>query len=183
MHLARLYEQRAGLLTQQQRRAAPQIQHTPFVKRLNRAEMEARRAKGLCFNCDEAFIPGHRCKKLFWLEGIEDMMEDEVGEDVDDEQEGVVGASLNVIKWSDNAKTLQIWGRILHSSALVLIDSGSTHCFIDTSLAKSLHLPIQGQQLRVAVANGGQLQCSGLSSNVQVQLGENLLSWISFSSL
>jgi hypothetical protein len=39
-----------------------------------------RRDHGLCFNCDERFIPGHRCKKLFLLEGIYPE-EEEPGED------------------------------------------------------------------------------------------------------
>ncbi|GJY27219.1 hypothetical protein Tco_0401945 [Tanacetum coccineum] len=30
------------------------------IKRLSPTEMAARREKGLCFNCDEAFLPGHR---------------------------------------------------------------------------------------------------------------------------
>jgi len=32
------------------------------IKCLSQTELLARRAKGLCFNCDERFIPGHRCK-------------------------------------------------------------------------------------------------------------------------
>lgn len=42
----------------------------PVVKRLSPTELQARRDRGLCFNCDERFMPGHRCKKLFLLEGI-----------------------------------------------------------------------------------------------------------------
>jgi hypothetical protein len=40
------------------------------VKRLSPTELKARRDRGLCFNCDERFIPGHHCNKLFLLEGI-----------------------------------------------------------------------------------------------------------------
>ncbi|KAK9161050.1 hypothetical protein Syun_007391 [Stephania yunnanensis] len=32
------------------------------LKRLTQAEMAARREKGLCYNCDEKFIPDHKCK-------------------------------------------------------------------------------------------------------------------------
>ena len=34
--------------------------------------MEERRRKGLCFNCNEKFQPGHQCKsaKLFLLKGL-----------------------------------------------------------------------------------------------------------------
>lgn len=97
MHLARLYEQRAGALNQQPRRVLPQTQHTPYVKRLNRAEMETRRAKGLCFNCDETFTPGHRCKRLFWLEGIEDVTENESEKEVVEQEVGA-GATINIIQ-------------------------------------------------------------------------------------
>jgi hypothetical protein len=34
-------------------------------KKLTLAEMDDRRAKGLCFNCDEKFVWGHRSKRLF----------------------------------------------------------------------------------------------------------------------
>ena len=35
--------------------------------------MDDRRKKGLCYNCDEKWGPGHKCKnvKLFLLEGID----------------------------------------------------------------------------------------------------------------
>ncbi|KAF2317412.1 hypothetical protein GH714_021927 [Hevea brasiliensis] len=36
---------------------------TTPVKRLTWEEMQKRRADGLCFNCDEKFVPGHRCSK------------------------------------------------------------------------------------------------------------------------
>ena len=42
------------------------------LQRLSPAQMEERGKKGLCFNCDEKFQPGHHCKsaKLFLLEGL-----------------------------------------------------------------------------------------------------------------
>lgn len=42
------------------------------LQRLSPVQMEERRRKGLCFNCDEKFQPGHQCKsaKLFLLEGL-----------------------------------------------------------------------------------------------------------------
>jgi hypothetical protein len=43
-------------------------------RRLSPVEMQDRRAKGLCFNCDEKFFLGHRCKKLFVIEGYIWMM-------------------------------------------------------------------------------------------------------------
>ena len=42
------------------------------LQSLSPTQMEERRRKGLCFNCDEKFQPGHQCKstKLFLLEGL-----------------------------------------------------------------------------------------------------------------
>nr|KYP38435.1 hypothetical protein KK1_040315 [Cajanus cajan] len=37
------------------------------IKRLTEAEMQARRDKNLCFNCDERYSRGHRCKPQFFL--------------------------------------------------------------------------------------------------------------------
>ncbi|KAJ0453998.1 putative retrotransposon gag domain-containing protein [Helianthus annuus] len=62
---------------------APSTSAQPLpIKKLTAAEMQTRRAAGLCFNCDERYQPGHRCqppKFLFmqadtgppWL-GLED---------------------------------------------------------------------------------------------------------------
>ena len=43
------------------------------VKRITPTQMDERRKKGLCYNCDEKWGPGHKCKnvKLFLLEGID----------------------------------------------------------------------------------------------------------------
>jgi hypothetical protein len=32
--------------------------------RLSLVEMDERRAKGLCYNCDDKYTPGHCCKRL-----------------------------------------------------------------------------------------------------------------------
>ena len=58
------------------------------MKRLTWDEMQKRRAQGLCFNCDEKFTPGHRCRgpQLLLLERSSniDSLDDE---EVEDHQE------------------------------------------------------------------------------------------------
>lgn len=59
------------------RRAKPfdtllQSSKSRFIKQLYISELEDRRLKGLSFNCDEPFTKGHRYKKLFWLELIDE---------------------------------------------------------------------------------------------------------------
>ena len=84
MSLARLYERRGEV-----RRFTPTIYKPPphstsstpssanpkAFKRLSRTEMDERRAKGLCFNCDEVYNRGHQCKRLFWLDGVEESVQ------------------------------------------------------------------------------------------------------------
>jgi hypothetical protein len=47
----------------------------PF-RRLTTAEQLERRRKGLCFNCDELYVPGHVCPRLFYLETVDDIPAD-----------------------------------------------------------------------------------------------------------
>mgnify|MGYP006961252042 CR=1 FL=1 len=47
----------------------------PF-RRLTLAEQLERRRQGLCFNCDEPYVPGHVCPRLFYLEVADYIEED-----------------------------------------------------------------------------------------------------------
>lgn len=50
--------------------------HNPTfpIKRLTPREMELRKEKGLCYNCDEKYVRGHRCqsRQLYLLVGDDD---------------------------------------------------------------------------------------------------------------
>lgn len=132
--------------------------------------MEARRAKGLCFNCDESYVQGHRCKKL--LEISEDL-EAEVDTGTTGRIEETEEASIHTITGAKHPKTMQVLGHINQTLINILVDSGSTHCFIDNSMAIALGLHVQRRDsLKVTVANGGHLQCSGFSPNVHIKLGD-----------
>ncbi|KAH0775799.1 hypothetical protein KY290_007210 [Solanum tuberosum] len=79
MNISRLYERKEQPLHSQLLDAckskttnfSPQ-QHAKFAKKLTRSEMDERWLKGLCFNCDELFTGDHQCKKLFWIDFIDD---------------------------------------------------------------------------------------------------------------
>jgi hypothetical protein len=47
-----------------------QLSHRPF-KYLTPAEMAERRKQGLCYNCDEPYVQGHKCARLFFLEAAD----------------------------------------------------------------------------------------------------------------
>jgi hypothetical protein len=62
---------------------------------------------GLCFNCDEKFCPGHRCKKLFVIEGIYtgEEEEDDGGTDLSAKELEPTTEEFGVPKISLNALT------------------------------------------------------------------------------
>ena len=81
MSLSKLYEHKEQPICSQvldackSKRTDFSPQHVIFLTKLTRSEMEERRLKGLCFNCDEPFTRGHQCKKLFWIDSIYDDVE------------------------------------------------------------------------------------------------------------
>ncbi|KAA8538347.1 hypothetical protein F0562_027830 [Nyssa sinensis] len=127
------------------------------------AELQDRRNKGLCYNCDEKFKPGHRCKKLFIIEACLDEDEGDLimEEDCEDENQLVetLEISLHAINGVRSAETMRIQGSLRQVAVYALIDSGSTHNFVSEKLAKKVCLkPQLGGTLRVTVASGEQLE-------------------------
>ncbi|KAF2295031.1 hypothetical protein GH714_031162 [Hevea brasiliensis] len=121
------------------------------IKRLSWEEMQNRRAKGLCFNCDEKFVPGHRCTKpqLLLLDG---------GFDIDDDDEdGEPEISLHALTGWSSSGTMRVVIQIKSLELICLIDSGSTHNFINEKVAGSLKLLVEPTRpFNVKVANGSQ---------------------------
>ena len=52
----------------------------PF-RRLSPAEQLERRRQGLCYNCDEPYVRGHVCQRLFYLEAA-DFLDDDIPTEV-----------------------------------------------------------------------------------------------------
>uniref|UniRef100_A0A6N2N061 H15 domain-containing protein n=1 Tax=Salix viminalis TaxID=40686 RepID=A0A6N2N061_SALVM len=134
------------------------------IQRLNPWQMRERREKGLCYNCDEKWGLGHKCKaaRLFVMEG-----EDADGEGMlttaitDDSLMEVLAdgvepeISIHALCGSPNPKTMRFVGYIGKRAVVILVDTGSTHNFVDPSVIKRAQLPYNNQELlRVKVANG-----------------------------
>jgi len=61
---------------------------------------------------------------------------------------------------------MRVTGRIKNTRLHILIDSRSTHNFLDLATAKRLHCDIRKiPPLQVVVANGQQLQCTAMCRN------------------
>ncbi|KAL4607501.1 hypothetical protein ACB092_09G179000, partial [Castanea dentata] len=104
------------------------------LQRLSPAQMEERRKKGLCFNCDEKFQLGHHCKsaKLFLLEGLYPFQGTSSKAEI----------TLYALLGSPSLGTMRIKGRINDHWVVILIDTSSTHNFLDAAILSRLHLPV-----------------------------------------
>lgn len=128
------------------------------------AEQQERRRQGLCFNYDEPYVQGHVCQRLFYLE-VDDFLEDATDEGAGDPlDEPIVpdaaGAnalvvSLHALAGIRTNKTLLLPILIKGERLLALMDTGSTHNFLNGDTMRRLGLPMEGgERLRVTVANG-----------------------------
>ncbi|CAM8990762.1 unnamed protein product [Rhodiola kirilowii] len=149
------------------------------AKRLTPAEMAARRERGLCFNCDEKFAPGHRCKPKFQCLIVEEAMEEEEVEGAAEEpsqleepSEVMPSISYHAMQGHNVPLTLRLEGELSGRKIVVLIDGGSTHNFVQTRVAKNAGLVVEAaKHLSVTVGNGEELRCEGLSRGVSLTLG------------
>ncbi|KAJ7942659.1 Ty3/gypsy retrotransposon protein [Quillaja saponaria] len=145
--------------------------------------MEERRRNGTCFYCNEKYSPGHRCRKgQLYITVIPDEEAGEEDEEVLDfselhedlgEQEVTISAHAltgNYMKHNSKGKyqTMKVQGLIKKQSVTVLIDSGSTHNFIDSDVIKRLKVKTQlTDALEVQVANGHRVQVNSCCKQLQ----------------
>jgi hypothetical protein len=149
--------------------------------------MDDRRRKWLCFNCDAKYSRGHVCiaPKLFVLEALEGGQE-EISQEIAQLEkdpgefflEEFTKISLNAIVGSPSLKTMRIIGFLRYQRVTVLIDSGSTHNFVDVELVSLLGLQlVQHKGVEVRVANGQLVPSPGKCQAVTLKLQD-----ISFSA-
>lgn len=109
------------------------------VKRLPWEELQKRREKGLYFNCDERFVPGHKCKvkQAFLIEPVESEEEVELEEGLEN---GIAKISIHVVADIRGPQTMRLNSWIRNRRVMVLVDSGSTHNFINQKVARRMNL-------------------------------------------
>jgi hypothetical protein len=123
------------------------------IQKLTRDEMDEHQLKGLCYNCDEKYFLGHKCKeqKIFMAisediseEDVETPLVPESPEITDitppsDPPEVEMIISLNSLTSFSTPQTLKLIGYIKHRKVIILVDSGSIHNFIHHCIAQETH--------------------------------------------
>ncbi|GJY39911.1 retrotransposon-related protein [Tanacetum coccineum] len=106
-------------------------QNTPMRRRLTQKELEEKRAKNQCFYCDQKYTPGHKCNGQVYLLEI----------------------SLHALNGVQSYQTIRVVGFVGKFKIHILIDTGSTHNFVNESVAKRIGCKLQTTgPLQVTVA-------------------------------
>lgn len=141
-------------------------------KFLSQEEMSERRAKGLCYFCDEKFTPEHYLQhkemQLYSLEVDEELYKEEVmGEHKEEVVEMVEPQiSVNTLSGISDYNTMRVRGTFNKRILFILIDSRSTHNFIDTKVAEGLGCEITAAGMaKASLADGRKLDIKGKISD------------------
>lgn len=154
----------------------------PRFRHLSSAEMDERREKGLCFNCDQRWSRQHKCGARIFLmvaNSDDDPLTSELEQAVDlldpgDSEIQAAQLSLHALSGSHAADTFRVVGMIGSHSVHVLVDGGSTHNFIKNSLALTLGLNRSDIHLfRVLVGSGQELLCDKVCHDVTMLIQNN----------
>ncbi|XP_021974525.1 uncharacterized protein LOC110869591 [Helianthus annuus] len=143
------------------------------IRKISTKETEEKRARGECFWCPEKYTSTHNCKykQLYVLQIENDELEEsDSNSSVIEvqEMEGSLQISLNAILGIPSYNTMRIVGTIGTKQLQILVDSGSTHNFLNEELARRLQCPtIEVPSLSVAVADGNKMSCVQLCQNFQ----------------
>ncbi|XP_019459949.1 PREDICTED: uncharacterized protein LOC109359708 [Lupinus angustifolius] len=170
----------------------PPTQTALPIRRLTIAQMQERRAQGLCYNCDEKYHSGHKCQpKQFMLMLVNDLDSTEeqllssmetVDEDIQPSPDELIHFQLSeqALEGQPSPKTLRFQGSIAGHSVTVLVDTGSSHNVLQPRLAHYLQLDVDPTpNFPVMVGNGAYIYCTGLCPNTPLQL-KNQLFYIPF---
>nr|GLL29687.1 uncharacterized protein LOC107175359 [Ipomoea trifida] len=165
---------------------APANQKTSLpIKRLTAAEIQARRAQGLCYNYDERYRPGHRCRTKPFLLLLADDSTDAIEEGGDAETvvetcehtlneittEPEPEISLHALEGITGPRTFRLHASINRQPFTTLIDTGSSHNYLQPRLANFLHLPIdRTTQFPVVVGNGEKIHSEGTCPHVKFEM-------------
>jgi len=129
----------------------------------------ARRAQGLCYRCGAKWSRDHRCSETVQLHLVQELWDIlPISDDADEEGPAspttsyiMMHLSVSAMVGSTAPGTLCLSGSIQGIAISILVDSGSSHSFLNASLAQSL-VGVQNlaQPISVQVANGDVTQCS-----------------------
>lgn len=152
------------------------------VRRLTEKELQEKRAKGLCFRCDDKWAIGHRCRRRELSVILVDDDEESTYEAGSDppmspglENTNEVNlqseVSLNSVVGISNPKKMKLKGLLMGSEVVVLIDPGATHNFVSLEKVTELDIPvIDAGGFGVSLGNGESIKGKWVCKDLLLQL-------------
>jgi hypothetical protein len=143
--------------------------------------------KSLCYNYDEKYFLGHKCKeKNIFMAISEHILEEDVetplvfetpeSTDINppsNPHEVELVIFLNALIGFSAPQTLKLIGYTKHRKVIILVDSGGTHNFIHHCIAQETRCYIHDvNNFQIMIINGGSMKCGGHCENVHLQIGD-----------
>lgn len=138
---------------------------------LSAEEMNEKRSKGLCYFCNEKYVFGHKCKNLkqLYLIEVEEHEEVESAQEKEAAQEDreieltrpleQMEISVHALNGSLGFRKLRVTGYHSKKPLHILVDTGSSHNFIDPKVVKGLGCQITSiTPQAVTAANGNDMR-------------------------
>ena len=122
-----------------------------------------RKAQGLCYKCGLQYAKGHKCADTIQLQMVEELWQMVPLPDTDDpeilEKEDTFELNSFLSKAAEQGvhatRTMRFVGHIAGMDVLALLDSGSSHSFVSTTVASVLPNIVElDKPVNVQIANG-----------------------------
>ncbi|CAN6475339.1 unnamed protein product [Victoria cruziana] len=144
---------------------------------ITRQEREECIKKGLCFNCDEKWERGHKCKhlKMFIVQDNEDEEDQPPEEEHEENDEGEPYSLKDVIchAMSDMRRpnSMRIAGYVGERRVMILLDTGSTLNFLSVATMETLGYPsLTHPTFTVMVGDGARLECTHMCKDLPLMI-------------
>ncbi|KAM0996963.1 hypothetical protein ACFX2I_006844 [Malus domestica] len=143
------------------------------IKKLTPDEIQRKREHGECWFYDDKWVYGHKCglKQLLMMELLDSEVPDgDIGEDqpgLHHDQPELQHMELSECAFygthgGPTAQTMKVLGQVNGHTVKILLDSGSSHNFVDSKLIKHCGWQAQPTQtFEVMIADGGKVTSSG----------------------
>jgi Retroviral aspartyl protease len=166
----------------------PPLDPTPFINSFSTKPLtlDQKKTLGLCFTCGDNFFPSHKCKfkGFHYLNGEELSDAEDTNPDTSfvSPSEHIIGDDsvliiMCTVATSSPHKRFKFKAQIGQIDIIAIIDSGSTHSFINPLIVQALSLSTFGSSpLTVTIASGSQMTSSIVCANLIFQLQDHVFS-------
>ncbi|XP_078443745.1 uncharacterized protein LOC144713125 [Wolffia australiana] len=151
------------------------------ITRLSPEEFLHRKEKGLCFNCNDKYTPGHRCNKKLSIYMLQEDIEVEEDQPITEEdlmqldEVPLFGGEIMAIQGNKvdtglKPASFRLWGKLYDYKVRVLIDGGATYNFLRPSVIQQLNIQVRPyHKFSIALGNGFCQQTEGICWNLPIK--------------